>query len=100
MRCKKACPLYPPKADILAPSTRAATGQPARITAYTCFATHCLGDGRAHHLAPSGAWLAHITLGVYGHLFGNSDDMAADPIVRAFGKVLTENTTENSARTK
>ena len=47
-----------------------------------------------------GAWLAHITLGVYGHLFGNSDDKAADPIERAFGKVLTENTTENSARTK
>jgi hypothetical protein len=34
------------------------------------------------------------------HLFGNSDDKAADPIERAFGKVLTENTTENSARTK
>jgi integrase len=41
-----------------------------------------------------------ITLGVYGHLFGNSDDKAADVIERAFGKVLNENTTENSARTK
>jgi integrase len=41
-----------------------------------------------------------ITLGVYGHLFGNSDDKAADVIERAFGKVLNENSTENSARTK
>jgi integrase len=31
-----------------------------------------------------------ITLGVYGHLFSNSDDKAAQVIEAAFGKVLTE----------
>jgi len=41
-----------------------------------------------------------ITLGVYGHLFGNTDDRAADVIERAFGKVLAqENTPENSRST-
>ena len=32
------------------------------------------------------------------HLFGNSDDKAADVIERAFGKVLNEKTTENISR--
>jgi hypothetical protein len=41
-----------------------------------------------------------ITLGVYGHLFGNTDDRAADVIERAFGNVLaSENTPENSRGT-
>ncbi|HEX5517116.1 MAG TPA: tyrosine-type recombinase/integrase [Pseudolabrys sp.] len=41
-----------------------------------------------------------ITLSVYGHLFGNTDDRAADVIERAFGKVLAqENTPENSRGT-
>ena len=41
-----------------------------------------------------------ITLGVYGHLFGSSDDKAADVIERAFGKVLAdENAPENSTGT-
>ena len=31
-----------------------------------------------------------ITLGVYGHLFSNSDDRAADVVEAAFGKALTE----------
>jgi integrase len=43
---------------------------------------------------------ATITLDIYGHLFGNTDDRAADVIERAFGKVLTqENTSENSRGT-
>ncbi len=41
-----------------------------------------------------------ITLGVYGHLFGSTDDKAADVIERAFGRVLAgENTAGNSAGT-
>jgi len=41
-----------------------------------------------------------ITLGVYGHLFGSSDDKAADVIERAFGTVLAnENTAENAKGT-
>ncbi len=41
-----------------------------------------------------------ITLGIYGHLFGSTDDKAADVIERAFCKVLAkENTAENSAGT-
>jgi integrase len=41
-----------------------------------------------------------VTLGVYGHLFGNTDDRAADVIERAFGKVLAnENTAENNRST-
>ena len=41
-----------------------------------------------------------ITLDIYGHLFGNTDDRAADVIERAFGKVLAqENTAENSGGT-
>jgi integrase len=41
-----------------------------------------------------------ITLDIYGHLFGNTDDRAADVIERAFGKVLAqENTPENSRGT-
>jgi integrase len=43
---------------------------------------------------------ATITLDIYGHLFGNTDDRAADVIERAFGKVLTqENTSENNQST-
>ena len=41
-----------------------------------------------------------ITLDIYGHLFGNTDDRAADVIERAFGKVLAnENRPENSRST-
>ncbi len=41
-----------------------------------------------------------ITLDIYGHLFSNTDDQAADVIERAFGKVLAgENTPENSRGT-
>ena len=41
-----------------------------------------------------------ITLGIYAHLFSNTDDRAADVIERAFGKVLTnENGAENSTGT-
>ena len=41
-----------------------------------------------------------ITLGIYGHLFSNTDDRAADVIERAFGKVLAgENEPENSTGT-
>jgi integrase len=40
-----------------------------------------------------------ITLDIYSHLFGNTDDRAADVIERAFGKVLAENMTENSRGT-
>jgi len=41
-----------------------------------------------------------ITLGVYGHLFGNTDDRAADVIERAFGNLLAnENTPQNSRGT-
>jgi len=31
-----------------------------------------------------------ITLNIYGHLFGNSDDRAAEIVEAAFGKVLTD----------
>jgi integrase len=43
-----------------------------------------------------------ITLDIYGHLFGSSDDRAADVIEKAFGKVLlaNENVIENSTSTK
>jgi hypothetical protein len=37
-----------------------------------------------------------ITLGIYGHLFGNTDDKAADVVEIAFGKVLLAN--ENALR--
>lgn len=41
-----------------------------------------------------------ITLDIYGHLFSNTDDRAADVIERAFGKVLAkENAAENSRGT-
>jgi len=47
-----------------------------------------------------GHGLPTITLGVYGHLFGNTYDRAADVIERAFGKVLpNENTAENNRST-
>jgi integrase len=39
---------------------------------------------RLGHASPT------ITLNVYGHLFGNSDDRAADIIEAAFGKTLTD----------
>jgi integrase len=41
-----------------------------------------------------------ITLGVYGHLFGNTDDRAADVIEKAFGPALAnENTDTNNLGT-
>jgi integrase len=39
---------------------------------------------RLGHASPT------ITLNVYGHLFGNSDDRAAEIVEAAFGKTLTE----------
>jgi integrase len=39
---------------------------------------------RLGHASPT------ITLGVYGHLFENSSDRAADVVEAAFGKTLTE----------
>jgi integrase len=39
-----------------------------------------------------------ITLGVYGHLFGNTDDRAADVIEWAFGKVLAQESTPENSR--
>lgn len=39
---------------------------------------------RLGHASPT------ITLNVYGHLFGNSDDRAAEIVEAAFGKVLTD----------
>jgi hypothetical protein len=49
---------------------------------------------RLGHGAPT------ITLSVYAHLIGNTDDRTADVIERAFGKVLAqENTPENSRGT-
>jgi len=39
---------------------------------------------RLGHASPT------ITLNVYGHLFANSDDRAADVVEAAFGKALTE----------
>ena len=41
----------------------------------------------AHHLSTPRARIT-ITLNIYGHLFGKTDDRAADVIERAFGKVL------------
>ena len=39
---------------------------------------------RLGHASPT------ITLNVYGHLFSNSDDRAADVVETAFGKALTD----------
>jgi integrase len=72
---------------------------------------HCLRHTHASQLIAEGMdvltisrRLGHgsptITLDVYGHLFGNTDDRAADVIERAFGKVLAqENMAENSLGT-
>ena len=48
---------------------------------------------RLGHASPT------ITLNVYGHLFANSDNRAADVVEAAFGKALTENTYENATDT-
>ncbi len=71
-----------------------------RITAYARQPIGCLGmdvlsiSRRLGHGSPT------ITLGIYGHLFGSTDDKRADEIERAFGKVVAnENTAENSAGT-
>ena len=39
-----------------------------------------------------------ITLNIYGHLFGNTDDRAADVIERAFGKVLADENPDQNAK--
>ena len=82
-------------------ATRAAAGQPARTASHSRLTARCLQvmdvltiSRRLGHGSPT------ITLGIYGHLFGNSDDRAADVIERAFGKVLADkNGPENSTGT-
>ncbi|MGB8561230.1 MAG: hypothetical protein WCD62_22720, partial [Pseudolabrys sp.] len=81
-------------------ATQAANCQPARIAPYARLAAHRLGYGRSDYQPSPRAWLANITLEVYGHLFGSADDRASDVIERAFGKVLaSENAPENSSGT-
>ena len=51
--------------------------------------------------APTSRRLGHgsptITLNIYGHLLGNTDDRAADVIERAFGKVLADENPDQNA---
>ncbi|MGA7678736.1 MAG: hypothetical protein WCA54_01025 [Pseudolabrys sp.] len=51
----------------------------------------------AHHLSTPRQGSPTITLNIYGHLFGNTDDRA-DVIERAFGKVLAAENPDQIAK--
>jgi len=61
--------------------TQITGGKSARFASHPCGPTNC-------RRPPARPRLPTITLNVYGHLFGNSHDRAAEIVEAAFGKAL------------